>query len=144
MGFAVITVDIVMRCLLRETNRSQVASALEGVQIQQDPAHQNTESGASGEKPSEAAEVTIQTNNQQPGLDRQQANQAPPGLFSIFKLLKYPDMLSSLWSVFLITVVLTGLEAISNSKENILILAWSRDELMYVFLGYTIACRVNF
>jgi MFS family permease len=121
MGFATIAVDFVMRCLLRETNRSQVGSVLEEAQVQQESSHGSTESGASGEKPNEAAEVTIQINDPQPSLEHQQANQCRPGLFSIFTLLKYPDMLSSLWSVFLMTVILTGLEAVSNSKENILI-----------------------
>lgn len=144
MGFAVITVDIVMRCLLRERNRSQVDSVLEGAQVLQNSSLGSTESCASGEKSNEAAEVTIEINNQQPGLEHGQANQCPPGLFSIFKLLKYPDMLSSLWSVFLMTIILTGLEAVSNSKENFLIRHGLPDKLMYVSLGYTLARRVNF
>ncbi len=119
MGFAVIFVDIVMRCLLCETKRSQIGSVLEGAQVEQYSSHGSTEAGALGNKSNEAAEVIILINDQQPGIEARQANWCPQGLFSIFKLLKYPNMLSSLWSVFLMTIILTGLEAVSNSKENI-------------------------
>jgi hypothetical protein len=61
---------------------------------------------------SRIAEGMPQLINSQSGLEHQQEKDVPPGSFNIFKLLRYPDMLCSLWCIFMITVVLTGLEAV--------------------------------
>jgi MFS family permease len=126
VALAVIAVDVVLRCLLREPV-SQVASTSSGTQVRQDSPHQLTESYAEGGESSGITEVPpSQPSDQQSGLEHRLENKFPPGTFNMLKLLRYPDMLCSLWCVFLITVVLTGLEAVSDlKKKNVLIPAWS-------------------
>jgi MFS family permease len=111
VAFAVITVDIILRCLLLGP-QSQHVSTLKEVQPGQDSAPQSIEFYVLEGMSSRIAEGMPQLIDSQSGLEHQQEKDVPPGSFNIFKLLRYPDMLCSLWCIFMITVVLTGLEAV--------------------------------
>ena len=113
IAFAVITVDIILRCLLLEP-QSQDASTSEEVQPGQDSAPQSIESYVLEGRSNRSAEGVPQLSDNESGLEHWQEKDVPQGSFNIFKLLKYPDMLCSLWCIFMITVVLTGLEAVSG------------------------------
>jgi MFS family permease len=113
VAFVVITVDIILRCLLLEP-QSQDASTPEEVRPGQDSAPQSIESYVLEGRSNRSAEGVPQLSDNESGLEHRQEKDVPQGSFNIFKLLKYPDMLCSLWCIFMITVVLTGLEAVSG------------------------------
>jgi MFS family permease len=113
VAFAVITVDIILRCLLLEP-QSQDASTPEEVQPGQDSAPQSIAPYVLEGRSNRSAEGVPQLSDNESGLEHRQEKDVPQGSFNIFKLLKYPDMLCSLWCISMITVVLTGLEAVSG------------------------------
>jgi MFS family permease len=120
MAFGVIALDVVLRCLLRKTRRRELPASPEpqlkaNTPVQSERPEQGTDfqpsSNEQGGK--QQAPPAPSEHEHEPATQEAETLRPTARPFAIFTILKNPDILCSLWSVFLITVVLTGLEAVS-------------------------------